>query len=175
MKRKIAKMGDQLLNKKTRNVTDVNDKEVKKVITDLQDTFNSSNQFTVGISAPQIGYDMAICLCKDIEAEKLYLLINPKILSRSEEQESHIEGCKSVGKGEDGLETVLGHVERAKEIVVQYTDRAGEVKTMKANGFFAAVLQHEVDHLNGRLFVYYIDDPAKLVKRGEYLEKDIII
>ncbi|MDD3647400.1 MAG: peptide deformylase, partial [Candidatus Dojkabacteria bacterium] len=66
-------------------------------------------------------------------------------------------------------------VERAKEVTIRYLDEKGKSKTLTAEGFFAAVLQHEIDHLNGRLFIYYITDPEKLVKRGEVATERIIV
>ncbi|MDD3648292.1 MAG: peptide deformylase, partial [Candidatus Dojkabacteria bacterium] len=167
MKKKIVKMGNEVLYKKARKVIDVNEEEVKDVIIDLRDTFDESNEFTVGISAPQIGYDLAVCLCRDVNTNATYIMINPEITSKSKEVESHVEGCKSIGTGEDGAGTILGRVERAKEVTIRYLDEKGKSKTLTAEGFFAAVLQHEIDHLNGRLYIYYITDPEKLEKRGE--------
>lgn len=167
MKKRIVKLGDEILNTKAKLVKNVNDAKIATVIQDLKDTFAESNEYTVGISAPQIGYNHAISLCKDTSVDKTYILINPKVVWKSNETIVNVEGCKSVGKGEDGAGTILGKVERARGVEIEYLDEEGKAQKLKASGFFAAVIQHEIDHLEGRLFIHYIDDPMKLVKRED--------
>ena len=84
-------------------------------------------------------------------------MMNPKITKKSEEKEKGWEGCLSI-PGYRGL------VPRHKKITVEYTNRDGEPKTMEAEDFVARVIQHETDHLEGRMcFLYWLEDIENLM------------
>jgi peptide deformylase len=108
----------------------------------------------VGLAAPQVNVSKQMLVATDFENE--YILINPKIVARSEGMNPEVEGCLSI----PGFQ---GEVERPIKVVVDALDVEGNPITVKARGFLARVLQHEIDHLNG---ILYIDrsDPDTLVR-----------
>lgn len=108
----------------------------------------------VGLAATQVDVRKRLIVARDPDRKKLYVLLNPVIVAVSERHESEIEGCLSL----PGLQ---GEVSRPARIIVQAQTRAGEAVEIEAKGMFARVLQHEIDHLNG---VLYIDraDPRSL-------------
>lgn len=114
----------------------------------------------VGLAAPQIGIQKQIFVAEliyeDEENGTFYAAVNPKIINLSKEKEKLEEGCLSLPK-------VYGEVERPKKIVVEYLDEMGKKKRLKASGLLARIFQHEIDHLNGNLFI----DLAKEIKQIE--------
>ncbi len=127
----------------------------------------------VGLAAPQIGKDMALAVIEvkktklrpDVVPLKKTVIVNPKIISYSRVAEYDWEGCLS-------LKDVRGLVPRAKEITVEYRDGSGKKIIKKLEGFQARVFQHEIDHLNGILYVDRMDDMRTLITKEE-LEKRI--
>jgi peptide deformylase len=131
---------------------DVFDDTVTQLLTDLVDTMVDAGH-SVGIAAPQIG-DLRRAAVVDVSASKLgkkqdnhglLQLVNPQIIER---QGSHSvrEGCMSVPD-------YTGNVTRAEEIVVQFIDENGQRRVIRAAGFEAVAIQHELDHLDGFLFL----------------------
>ncbi len=127
----------------------------------------------VGLAAPQVGRDMSFAV---IEARKTKLrpdaaplaktvIVNPRIISHSRKMEYDWEGCLS-------LESVRGLVPRYKEITVECEDASGKKILRKLKGYHARVFQHEIDHLNGILYVDRMDDMRTLVTQKE-LEKRV--
>ncbi|MEW6671761.1 MAG: peptide deformylase [Thermodesulfobacteriota bacterium] len=114
----------------------------------------------VGLAAIQVGCDKSL-LVYDVsppeDGRSLQVLINPRIISSQGEVLSENEGCLSVPD-------YRADVKRATEIVVEALDREGNVITFEAVGFPAIVLQHEIDHLNGTLFI----DRLSTLKRELY-------
>lgn len=108
----------------------------------------------VGLAATQVDVRKQLIVAKDPDRKKLYVLLNPVIVAVSERRESEIEGCLSL----PGLQA---EVSRPARIIVQAQTREGEKVEISAKGMFARVLQHEIDHLHG---VLYIDraDPQTL-------------
>lgn len=104
----------------------------------------------VGLSANQIGLDIRVFVAE--VDNKFYAVFNPKIIKVSEVQEEDEEGCLSVPER-------FGKVDRAEKIWLEALDRRGKRLKIKAWGFLARVFQHEVDHLDGKLFI----DRAKSV------------
>lgn len=151
----ILTIPDPLLKQESGTVEKIN-KEVKNVIKDLTDTLDSAEEPEgAGLSAPQIGVPKKICIVRKFltdpsnsekPATKDYILINPKIIKFSKEKESEFEGCLSVPNE-------YGRVERPKKIKVKTLDKDGKETQINASGFFARTIQHEVDHLNGILFI----------------------
>lgn len=172
MKRKILQIGDPILENKSELVASVNEPKIQALISDLLETCLVKEDITAGLSAPQIGENLAIIVCRrmDIEekdgitlpADKAWeLMINPKILKSSRKESSYWEGCLSVGEGENGL---YAPVSRPDEIQISYLDRNGKAKTLDCKGFFAHIMQHEVDHLEGKLFLGYVENPETIWK-----------
>jgi len=114
-----------------------------------------------GLAAPQIGVLKKLVVI-DIRAEPstLYKMINPKIVWRSEELIDSKEGCLSLPK-------LRATVVRHEKVRVEYFDENFQKKTIEGEGFLSCCLQHEIDHLSGKL---YIDHLSRL-KRGRFLSK----
>jgi peptide deformylase len=127
------------------------DMEVAALVQDLVDTMVAAGH-SVGVAAPQIGATRRVVVV-DVSRSKLgaannhglLVLINPEILER-EGQETMREGCMSVPD-------YTGNVTRAQSIVVQFLDREGSERVISASGFEAVAIQHELDHLDGLLFL----------------------
>lgn len=160
------------MNAKTTEVKDYNSAEVKQLIVDLIDTCNSLKKITAGLSAPQINSHLRVCVCRRIDIEdetdkkipdaQLWeVMINPHFLEKGKEESTYWEGCLSIGKGPNGI---YGPVSRVDFVKVEYITRTGEKKVLDCNGFFAHVVQHELDHLEGILFTKYVDNPTNLWK-----------
>ena len=108
----------------------------------------------VGLAAPQIGALSRFLVMMDPDTETVYRMINPKIISYSNDVCTMEEGCLSV-LGNDGL-PVYANVTRPKSVVVEWTDEMGEKKTAEMSGYPGRIVQHETDHLDGKLFVDYL-------------------
>ncbi|MCA9380548.1 peptide deformylase [Candidatus Dojkabacteria bacterium] len=171
MIKEILQIGNPILTTKTTKVTDINSVETKSLIKDLIDTCEKNADISAGLALPQIGVSKSICVCrrvdleekdpdKEIDKEELWeVLINPHLLNSSSDNSTEWEACLSIGVGKDNL---WGPVERPKKITVEYTSPDGSQKQLKADGYFSHVVQHEIDHLNGILFVSYINNPANI-------------
>lgn len=140
---------DSFLRKITRNVENI-DGELQKLIESMTETMYAAPG--VGLAANQVGCDQKILVFdianKDGE-RSTNILINPKILERHGETISEDEGCLSVPD-------FRSNVKRSESILVEAVDRDGNPLSIEANGFLAIVLQHEIDHLEGKLFVDHI-------------------
>ncbi len=116
--------------------------ESKKIIKNLRNAIEDKN--ALGIASPQIGINIRVILTK--LGKNFIVMINPKILQFSEKTEIDEEGCLS-------LPDTWGKVERAKEIVVEFIDEKGKKKILNLQKIDARIVQHEIDHLDGILFV----------------------
>jgi peptide deformylase len=141
---KIIKYPNDFLRKKTREVKleELKDPKIQRLILEMAKTMEAEKG--VGLAAPQVGSDLRICT---IQADDdVYVLINPKIKSSSRKKDIFEEGCLSFpGK--------FFPVERAIKVKVQARDAEGRKMKIKADGLFARVLQHEIDHLDGILVI----------------------
>ena len=123
----------------------------------------------IGIAAPQIGVSLQVALIELPDVNRygeeinlpLTTFINPKIEYLTQEEQGFWEGCLSV----PGLR---GYVERPKKVMVSYLNEKGEAKEILAEGFLATVLQHELDHLSGTLYIDRIKDPKLLTFQEEF-------
>jgi peptide deformylase len=119
----------------------------------------------VGIAAPQVGVNRRVVLVKRLDREPeqpIEAYLNPEITESSEETVVDWEGCLSIPAG-------FGKVRRAESITVTYDTLAGERKTEKVSGFTARIFQHEIDHLDGVLFIDR-KEPGELMPEKEYRE-----
>jgi len=116
-------------------------RETMEIVREMIDIMHEN--YGIGLAAPQIGISQQI-LVVDI-GEGAHVLINPKIL-RAEGEQFGVEGCLSLPRLE-------GMVKRAQKVVVKGLDRHGRPIKMKGEGLMARVLQHEIDHLHGILFI----------------------
>ncbi len=145
---------DPVLTTKTQKITKIGNEE-KRLAKDLLDTLAvAKDPEGAGLAATQIGKSKRMCVVRDFfpnpaKPEEIafedYLLINPKIVSRSKETEIDYEGCLSIPD-------VYGKVERYSKIKVDALNINGDRIKLKAQGFLARVVQHEIDHLDGVLF-----------------------
>ena len=106
----------------------------------------------IGLAAIQIGVPrrlLVIDLAKDGEEKKPQVFINPEIVASSEARSTYEEGCLSIPD-------YYAEVERPASITVRYLDRSGTQQEIEADGLLATCLQHEIDHLNGVLFIDYL-------------------
>lgn len=119
----------------------------------------------IGLAAPQVGIMKRLIVAmemKDIDdgdADPI-ALVNPEVLERSKATWEYEEGCLSIPG-------VVSRVVRSEEVVVRYQDLEGNEHTISANGMFARILLHEIDHLNGRLFVDYLSSAQKSLIKPE--------
>lgn len=137
----IKKMGDPVLKEICKPVERI-DKKLKRLLDDMAETMYASEG--VGLAAPQVGIPIRMAVI-DVDKKKLFELINPTIVER-EGIAVDQEGCLSF----PGL---FGDVERAEKVKVEYTNRYGKKKSVEAEGLLARCLQHEIDHLDGKLFI----------------------
>lgn len=132
-----------ILRTKTKKVTKVT-KELLKLLKDMQDTTVAADG--LGLAAPQVNHTERVCIVR--MGRKLTPLINPEILFRSADIEYAEEGCLS-------LPDLWMQVPRSVSIVVQYMDIKGAQQERMLEGIDARVVQHEVDHLEGKLIIDY--------------------
>jgi peptide deformylase len=147
--REIVKYPAPSLRLKAKPVQ-VFDKTLQTLIDDMFETMRDAPG--VGLAAPQIGESLRVVVVEytDDEREdarpKKYVLVNPEIVRESEETVTDLEGCLSV----PGL---AGEVERFEAVTVQAKNRFGKPIKLKASGWLARIFQHEIDHLNGVLYI----------------------
>ena len=113
-----------------------------------------SEQNGVGLAAPQVGILSRFLVMMNPDTETVYRMINPRILEYGSDKCTMEEGCLSV-LGNDGL-PVFANVSRPDSVVVEWTDENGDKKMAQMSGTPARIVQHETDHLDGKLFVDYL-------------------
>ncbi len=158
MIRKILIEPDPILRKKCSNLEIVND-DVRKLMDQMLATMY--NAPGIGLAAIQIGIlkrVVVIDISKDQEKKNPIFLVNPVILNKSKSTSVYEEGCLS-------LPGQFAEIERPAECVIKYIDYNGKEKKLEAKGLLATCVQHEVDHLDGILFIDYLSK----------LKKDMII
>ena len=147
--RNVVQVGDDVLRQKCFPV-EAFDEKLHQILDDMKDTVKKEQG--AGLAAPQIGILRRMAVV-DVE-EGYFELINPTIVQQKGEQTGW-EGCLSVrGK--------MGMVSRPMKVTVVYQDRFGEKQLIKAKGFFAKAICHELDHLDGILYI----DKATNIQKG---------
>ena len=146
--RNVVQVGDEVLRQKCFPVEEFDEKLVR-LLDDMKDTVKKEQG--AGLAAPQVGVLKRVVVV-DVE-EGYFEFINPVILSQKGEQ-SGWEGCLSV-KGKQGV------VSRPMKLKLSYQDRNGEKRLLQAKGFFARAICHELDHLDG---ILYIDKATHIQK-----------
>lgn len=154
MKYRILHYGEEPLREASQPVTEIND-DIRRLVEDMFETMYESKG--VGLAAPQVGVNLRLAII-DIGEDPL-VLINPQILKHSG-KETCDEGCLSF----PGL---TEKVERAKKVVAEATDLDGSVYEIEAEGLLARAIQHELDHLDGVLFIDRISKARKLQIKHE--------
>ena len=134
---------DPILRKKTRRIRDL-DASINRLIDDMVETMHAENG--VGLAANQVGVPLKLCVIGIPEEDEIRVFINPEIIVRKGERELE-EGCLSIPG-------YRGKVNRSIEVRVKAQDRYGNKIRVKAeNNLLAQALEHEIDHLNGLLYV----------------------
>lgn len=159
-KLKILTYPDNVLRNPTRELDNI-DGDVQKMIDQMSETMYAAPG--VGLAAIQVGWDRSV-LIYDISPSEdggaLQVLINPRIIKKEGEVLSENEGCLSVPE-------FRADVKRYASILVEGVDREGRPLQLEAEGMLAIVLQHEIDHLNGKLFI----DHISALKRQMYTRR----
>jgi peptide deformylase len=172
--REIITVPNKVLNRKAQKVTDFG-KDLQTLIDDMVETMREAPG--VGLAAPQVNVLQRVIAVEfgDEEDEevppKLYTIVNPEVARASEETLMGIEGCLSIPE-------LVGEVERSVSVTVKGQNRRGQKMKIKASGWLARILQHEIDHLNGVLFtdrtetIYRIEDLMEEDEEGLVLPGD---
>lgn len=132
-----------ILEKKARKITDPKDPEIKELILDMLETMDNHPE-AIGLAAPQVEKSVSLCIIR--LGGKTHILINPKIKSKSWKKEICEEGCLS-------FPGQFIPIKRNAKIKVEADDRNGNKITLKGEGLLSRALQHEIDHLNGILYI----------------------
>ena len=173
MLRNIIIEPDPILRKKCEPLEKV-DTNTRKLMDDMLATMYAAPG--IGLSAVQIGILkrlVVIDISRDEEKKNPIFLINPEITNQSKQTSVYEEGCLSI-PGQ------FAEIERPAECTLKYIDYNGKEKELKADGLLATCIQHEVDHLNGILFIDYLSKLKKdmiikkLVKKKKEIERIIV-
>jgi len=166
----IIQPDNPILRKKAHKITKFDDPALQKLIDDMIETLADAQG--VGLAAPQVAESRRLILVRlpdeteedraeyGEQAGKLHIFLNPKITKESREMVSGIEGCLSI----PGL---VGEVNRHETVVVTGNNREGKNIRIKARGWLARVFQHEIDHLDGVLFIDRTDKVWQPGAEGE--------
>ncbi len=156
--REIITLGHPTLRQKARKVTRFGP-EVQQLISDMIETMRAAPG--VGLAAPQVDVAERIVVVElpadeeeGLPAE-LYAFVNPEIVKASRDTEEGEEGCLSIPG-------YIGEVERSTEIVIRGQDALGRPQRLKARDYLARIFQHEIDHLEGVLFIDRVTEPSKI-------------
>ena len=171
-KRTIIIEPDPILRKKSDAIEKVDD-ELRKLMDEMLETMYEAPG--IGLAAVQIGILKRLIVIDISKEEKKnpIFLINPEIITKSKNKSVYEEGCLS-------LPGQFAEIERPAECLIKYLDYQGKQKKLKATGLMATCVQHEIDHLNGVLFIDYLSKLKKdmiikkLKKRKKELDVNIL-
>lgn len=155
--RRIILANDPILRKKSKKVK-LFGEALQVLIDDMVETMKTANG--AGLAAPQVGVLERVIVIQlpeneeDPQSGKLFALCNPQII-RAEGEEEGEEGCLC-------LPGYVGEVKRATSVTVKAQDRRGKKVRIKAEGFLARAFQHEIDHLDGILYIDRVESPDKM-------------
>jgi peptide deformylase len=158
--REIIKLPDPRLRQVSKPVDKVTD-EVKTLVADMFETMYEAPG--IGLAAIQVGVPQRVVtldLARKDEPRQPQVIVNPEIVWSADERSTYEEGCLSIPE-------FYEEVERPAQVKVRYTDLDGNPHEVEANGLLATCLQHEIDHLNGVLFI----DHISRLKRERIIKK----
>lgn len=165
----ILRYPDPRLHKVARPVAAVDDR-IRQLVDDMQETMRAAEG--IGLAATQVDVHERVIVIDTSDArDTLHVLINPEIVARSEQFVIGEEGCLSVPETYD-------RVQRHARVTVRALDRDGLSREIEADGLLAVCIQHEMDHLVGRVFVEYLSPlkrtriKSRLVKQARELERE---
>ncbi len=148
--RAMRHLPDPVLRQKAKRVSTI-DSSIQQLIDDMVETMQQVNG--VGLAAPQVGVSLRVVVLQ-MPGEEPMAIINPKIVKRAGEREV-TEGCLS-------LPGYAGEIKRSASVTVKGQDRQGKAIRLKTTGLMAEALEHELDHLNGILYVDHLESQDKL-------------
>ena len=166
-----TQVGDPIIRAKAKPVV-VTSKQNKKVVRDLIDSMRFHG--LVGMAAPQIGIPQRIFVTEirktkarsPNQLDPVRTFINPKMIGYSTKKVFSYEGCGSVAAA--GL---FADVKRSQAVVIEAFDEKGKKFRLRANGLLARIIQHEFDHLEGKVFLDRLSDMKSVMSRSEYLRR----
>lgn len=167
----VSQIGNPIIRRKSKKVALTTSPKIKKIIKNLIDSMRHAN--LIGMAAPQIGYNFRVfvteirttTLRKTNEPDKLRIFINPRIIHASKKQVLGYEGCGSVASA-----GIFGKVPRSLQVTVEAFDENNKKFVFTAKGLLARVIQHEIDHLKGVIFLDKVSDKKSLMSREEYIK-----
>lgn len=165
----IETLDNPILRQKARPITKI-DAELQTLIDDMIETMREANG--VGLAGPQVNISRRITVVETVPerddegneiegSRELFVLINPKIVSTSRKKVDGIEGCLSIPGW-------VGEVSRSESIRVRAVDRNGKKIRLRLKGWTARIVQHEIDHLDGVLYIDHLTAPENLWREEEY-------
>lgn len=166
----IALLGHSVLRQKAKEVQNARNPHIQSLIDDLLETVMDVNG--VGIAAPQV-YESVRLIIVASHPNPRYPnapemeptpMINPKVLSHSKEKKKDWEGCLSIPG-------IRGLIPRSTSITIEYMDRNGKKIKRNFSDFIARIVQHEVDHLDGIMFLDRVEDNREIITDKEYLKR----
>lgn len=168
----IETLNNPILRKKTRLVTKF-DPDLQRLIDDMIETMRSANG--VGLAGPQVNQSLRVTVIEtlpdrdkegnEIEGSReLIVLVNPKIIAESRKKVEGIEGCLSIPGW-------VGEVERHESIRVRAQDRYGQKIRLRLKNWTARIVQHEIDHLDGILYIDRLTAPENLWREEEFFKE----
>lgn len=165
--REIIKLPDPFLRKKAQPIERVDD-EVRKLSADMLETMYAAPG--IGLAAPQVAVSrrlLVIDIARDEEPKSPVVMINPEIVQLGGEPRPHEEGCLSIPE-------IYAEIERPGQCRVRYVDEAGAERDLDCEGLMATVVQHEIDHLDGVLFIDHLSRLRRdrLVKKFLKAQRD---
>jgi peptide deformylase len=145
-------LGDPVLRQRAKRIRAL-DGSVQRLIDDMTETMQNANG--VGLAAPQVGVSLRVIVI-GLPEEEPFALINPEVVRRVGEREV-VEGCLSV----PGYQ---GRIKRSLSVTVKGQDRQGKAVRIKAKELLSQALEHEIDHLNGILYIDHVESPDNLYR-----------
>ena len=154
--------GDPVLREKAKKIRKTDDPSLQRLIDDMIDTMHAAPG--VGLAAPQVGVSLRVVVI-DTHEDELLVLINPEVVKHSGERRV-MEGCLSV----PGYQA---EITRSRQVTVKALDRDGkEVRIKAVDTLLAQALEHEIDHINGVLYIDYLDSADDLVPVRRSVDDD---
>ena len=169
--RRVRLLGDEVLRRKSRRVTRFDD-NLTTLAVDMADLMRGANG--VGLAAPQVGVLERVVVVETPEDEddpgsgQLHVVVNPKVIRASKNQVDGLEGCLSIPG-------YVGEVTRHEAVTIKGQDLNGRKVRINATGFLARVFQHEIDHLEGVLFIDRLTEPDRIrhVEEGQEEQAEV--
>lgn len=167
-----TQIGNPIIRRKAKPVLRITSPATKRIVRNLMDSMRHHG--LVGMAAPQIGIGQRVFVTeirktktrKQKQTDPVRVFINPRIISRSKKQTIGYEGCGSVANA-----GIFGKVKRSHGVVINAFNEKGNRFKLRATGLLARIIQHENDHLDGKVFLDRMPDAKSLMSREEYLRR----